>query len=172
MVREKKNDWKASNEYLEVLINPKIAQLCRQCYETLGWEIISSTTGINLDILRMKRSKKIKNRVELCKLQRECEDALIKLEQLEKIKNSKEKRTAIMSSLIGVTFLIGTVITYSFNIYFVSIVFAALGIVGWGIAFLLYKRYILKNENKIKQEINESYDIIYQVCEKAKQLVW
>jgi hypothetical protein len=78
------------SEYIDVIINHKLFQLCNDCYHALGWKTIRSRFGIASIKLRLERNRKIKNRVELCKLQRECEDALMELEKLVKAKKMKE----------------------------------------------------------------------------------
>jgi len=74
-----------ANEYMEIVVDHKLAGVCMECYQALGWNIISSDQIIRAHKIKMERSKKIKNRAELCKFQRTCEDAMIRLESLERI---------------------------------------------------------------------------------------
>lgn len=89
-----------TNEYMEIIIDQKLAGLCVECYQALGWNIINSDQIISVHKIKMERSKKIKNRAELCKLQRTCEDALIRLESLERIPDFVAKSNLPSQKLI------------------------------------------------------------------------
>jgi hypothetical protein len=74
-----------TSETMEIIIDCKLADLCMKCYQDLGWNILSSNQVLRTQKIRLERSKQIKNRTELCKLQRTFEDAMIRLESFERI---------------------------------------------------------------------------------------
>lgn len=71
-----------TNEYLEVVVNRKIYRFCVNCYNALGWRVISIKAGITSVKIILERKRQINNKNELCKLQRECEDIFVKMETM------------------------------------------------------------------------------------------
>ncbi|MDD3137495.1 MAG: hypothetical protein PHX08_00780 [Lachnospiraceae bacterium] len=160
-----------TKEYIEVKINYKLYPMCNDCYHAFGWEAISTIRGITSVKLRLVRSKKIKNRVELCKLQQECEDALIGLERLLKLQNMKYIRGACVISAISVLFFLIALITCFLRLYFLSVVLLCISAIGLGsICFIYYKNIRVFNKERA-QEVNEYYDKLYYLCKKAEQLI-
>ena len=79
MIQTNKNPAK---EYLTVSIHHGTLQICRECYQTLGWEIRRELPGFFTSRLIMERNKKMENKLELCELQREMESVLMEIEEL------------------------------------------------------------------------------------------
>ncbi|WP_304508142.1 hypothetical protein [Anaerotignum sp.] len=169
-MRENRDCSTIENEYIDVIVNHKLVQLCNDCYHALGWKTISTNSGLISVKLRLERSKKIKNRVELCKLQRECEDVLMELERLLKLQSLKSKRMAWITSIIIILFFAGALITYFLNFLFLSAVFLIFGCTELGIVYFIFHKYIRKMNKRIILEINRHYDVIYYLCKKAEQL--
>jgi hypothetical protein len=158
------------NEYIDVIVYRKLSQLCEDCYHKLGWKTISSSFSITSVKLRFERNKKIKNRAELCKLQHECEDALMEIERLVKSRHKIVREMTWIATITGCVFFIGTYIAYS--VYFFPMAFHfALEFTGLGAACLLYYKQIRKLEKKQIPELNSYYDRIYHLCEKSGQLL-
>ncbi|MGN6712612.1 hypothetical protein [Anaerocolumna jejuensis] len=159
-----------ANEYIDVIVNRKLSRLCEDCYHTLGWKTISSSSGITSVKLRLERNKKVKNRSELCKLQHECEDALIEIERLIKSRHKKAREMTWITLITASIFFIGSFIAYSFNFFPIAFLFA-LGFTGLGAACILYYKQIRKlGQNQIP-ELNSYYERIYHLCEKSEQLL-
>ncbi|WP_312072158.1 hypothetical protein [Anaerotignum propionicum] len=160
-----------TKEYIEVKINYKLYPMCIDCYHAFGWEDISTIRGITSVKLRLTRSKKIKNRVELCKLQRECEDALMGLERLLNLQNMKYIRVACVISTISILFSLITLITCFLRLFLLSVILSCLSVIGLGSIIFIHNKYIRIIKKEYVQEINEYYDKLYYLCNKAEQLI-
>jgi hypothetical protein len=159
------------NEYLEVSVKRDLVQLCSDCYRALGWTIINASTGIDSVILKLKRERKIKNRVGLCDLQRKCEEAFRTIEKLENSKTNKAMTVSLGVGIIGTVFMTGSVFAYLAAMLPLSILLAVPAFIGWGLPYFLFKKLLRDNIDKITPMIDRNYDVIYGACEKASQLL-
>lgn len=169
-VQIKKENFKM-NEYLEVNIKPYLVQLCSDCYNALGWSIFNTGSGIDSVTLKMKRDRKVKNRVALCDLQRKCENAFQTIEKLENAKTNRAVAISLGVGIVGTAFIVGSVFAYLAGMIFFCVILAILGLVGWILPYFLYQRWKKKSEERIKPLIDSNYDIIYEACEKAYNLL-
>lgn len=159
------------NEYLEVSVKSDLVQLCSDCYHALGWTIINSSSGIDAVKLKLQRDRKIKNRVALCDLQRKCEDAFINIEKLERAKNTKAMALALGAGIVGTVFMAGATFAYLAALISLCVVLAIPGFIGWGLPYFLYKKNVKKSIDHVNPMIESNYDVIYEACEKASQLL-
>jgi len=159
------------NEYLEVSVKSDLVQLCSDCYYALGWTIINSSSGIDAVKLKLQRDRKIKNRVALCDLQRKCEDAFINIEKLESAKNTKAMALALGVGIVGTVFMAGATFAYLAALIPLCVVLAIPGFIGWGLPYFLYKKNVKKSIDRVNPMIESNYDVIYEACEKASQLL-
>lgn len=159
------------NEYLDVNVKQKFVQLCSDCYQTLGWTIINTSSGIDSVTLKLQRNRKIKNRVALCDLQRKCEEAFIAIERLERTKTTKAFALSLGVGIVGTGFMAGSVFAYLASMLPVCIILAIPGFTGWILPYFLYKKAERMSIAKLNPMIDTNYDVIYEVCEKASQLL-
>jgi Flp pilus assembly protein TadB len=172
MNEAKMNDNKfVINEYIEVTIRRELAPLCSDCYHALGWTITDSRAGIDTVALKLQRDRKIKNRSALSELQRKCEVAFGSIEKLEKSKASKATVISLSVGMAGTAFLAGAVFAYLASSIILCIILALPGFVGWALPVLLYKKYLKESTDKINPMIEKYYDIIYEACDKASQML-
>ncbi len=104
----------AMYEYKEVSISSAQASFYLDCYENFGWkqdEHFAPQTRNEKLILKLKRNRKIANKVELTRLQRNFEADIKEIEALE---NSKTRYGIRMSVLIRTMML-----QYRHGIYFI-----------------------------------------------------
>lgn len=169
----KKDNKFIMNEYLEVNVNQDLVQLCSDCYHALGWTIINTRTGYDSVTLKLQRDRKIKNRVALCDLQRKCEDAFIAIEKLEKSKSSRAIGVSLGVGITGTAFMAGSVfaVTASTPMILLCIILAIPGFTLWGLAYFSYKNILMKSTKKVSPLIDKNYDVIYEACEKANELL-
>ena len=168
MDREKKF---IMNEYLEVTIKGSLVPLCSDCYRALGWIIVDTSSGVDSIKLTLQRDRKIKHRVALCDLQRKCETAFQTIERLENSKMTKALAVALGMGLLGSAFLAGAVFAYLASQLPLSVFLAIPGFLGWGLPYYLYHKVIRKSTDRMNPLIDENYDVIYEACEKASQLL-
>ena len=159
------------NEYLTVNIKQDLVQLCSDCYHALGWNILNTSTGIESVTLKLQRSRKIKNRAALYDLQRKCEVAFTVIEKLEKAKTMKATAISIGIGILGSVFIAGSLFSIKASIIPLGLILSVPGFIGWGAAYFLYKKFLKESTEKVNPIIERNYDVIYEACEKASQLL-
>jgi hypothetical protein len=159
------------NEYLEVTIKGSLVPLCSDCYRALGWTIVDTSSGVDSIKMTLQRDRKIKHRVALCDLQRKCEVAFQAIERLENSKITKALAVALGIGLLGTAFLAGAVFAYLASQLPLSIILAIPGFLGWGLPYYIYRQILKKSTDRMNPLIDENYDVIYEACEKASQLL-
>jgi hypothetical protein len=159
------------NEYLEVNVNQDLLQLCSDCYRAMGWIIINTSNGIGTVTLKLQRDRKIKNRTALCDLQRKCEEAFKAIEGLEKSKTKNAMAASLGIGLLGTIFMAGSTFAYLGGFIPLCVVLAIPGFGGWMLPYFLYKKIEKQSINKVIPMIDQNYDVIYEACEKATNLL-
>lgn len=103
MENELKEREFTSFEYKEIYVSEDKASFYLDCYENFGWTVDDKfppqRTGEKIQI-KMKRNRKIVNKVELTRLQRNFEASMDEIDTLE---NSKTKVATAAALVIGVT---------------------------------------------------------------------
>lgn len=163
-------------EYKEVTVSSEQVPLYLDCYETFGWEEdgnIPSTSGLNLTTIRLKRDRKIINKMELTRLQRQFEACAREIQDLERSKHTAASAWALIVGMIGTVFMAGSVfaVTHTPPIYWLCVLMAVPGFAGWLCPIFLYRYKVRVQTHKVQPLIEEKYDEIYEVCEKAHSLL-
>lgn len=172
MSENAKNENKFTmNEYLEVEINQKQLEFCKDCYRALGWTIVNINSGIIKMTMKLRRDRKIKNREQLGVLQRNCEDALKSIEQLEESKTTKAMAVSLGIGIVGTVFMGCSVFAYLTGMFRLHVFLAIPGFIGWVLPYYLYKNMKKKSSAKAEPMIAHNYDLIYDACEKAVSLL-
>ncbi|SHJ99976.1 hypothetical protein SAMN02745136_01485 [Anaerocolumna jejuensis DSM 15929] len=160
------------NDYLEVKISQNLVRLCSDCYQALGWVITDTRLGVDMVTLKLERNRKIPNRSSLCELQRTCEDAFIQIERLEKIKMAKPIGGSLGVGLLGTALIAVSIFAITGYLAPLWVILAIPGFSAWGSAYFLYKKFLRESMAKVSPLIERNYDIIYEACEKAEQLLY
>lgn len=172
--RQKKNF--VGYEYKEMVTDSSRLSFLLDGYESFGWEENGSLTESvqQRAVLRMKRNRKIVNKVELTRLERNFEACVDEIEKLEKAKTSAAAMYAIMLGVIGTAFMAGSTfaVTAQPPHYILCILLAVPGFLGWIFPYFLYKRIAGKQKEKILPLIEAKYDEIYEICEKGNKLLY
>jgi len=162
-------------EYKEIRTTHDMEGVYADGYPNFGWTLdghTASILGSSVVSLKFKRDRKIRNKAELSRLQRQFEQGVEEILDLERSKATKAFIAALVVGLIGSAFLAGA--TFSF-IYLemipLMVILAVPGFVGWILPYFLYKRMISKRSAKVVPLIEQQYDSIYEVCEKAHGLL-
>ncbi|MGM9589652.1 MAG: hypothetical protein ACI3V0_05700, partial [Faecousia sp.] len=111
MEQEKKSPY-VGYEYKEVTVKRDQASLYMDCYENFGWEPdenIIVTGQFHMVTLRMKRDRKIVNKMELTRLQRNFEACANEIDKLEQSKTSVAVIWSLIVGMIGTVFMAGSV---------------------------------------------------------------
>lgn len=170
-------------EYKEIIADSNKASFLIDGYECFGWELDDRLQqngaygGIHSryhkNVVGMKRDRKIVNKMELTRLQRNFEACVKEIDMLEKSKTSKGTMYALIIGLIGTAFMAGSVfaIVAETPMIGLCILFAVPAFIGWILPYFIYKRTVKKQTEKINQLIEEKYDEIYEICEKGNKLL-
>ncbi len=170
-------------EYKEIAAEGSRLSFLLDGYESFGWEedgrMAESAAARNpalqqRTVLRMKRNRKIVNKVELTRLERNFEACVDEIGKLEKAKTSFASMYAIIVGVIGTAFLAGSVfaVTAQPPNYILCILLAVPGFLGWILPYFLYKKIAGNQTQKITPLIEAKYDEIYEICEKGNKLLY
>lgn len=170
-------------EYKEVITDSNKASIWIDGYENFGWELDENfSDGIESvsnpyqrkTRLRFKRDRKIVNKMELTRLQRNFEACVREIDTLEKSKTSSAIVWALVLGIIGTAFMAGSVfsIVVPTPHIMLCIMLAIPGFILWILPYFVYKKKAAKDAEKIEMLIDSKYDEIYELCEKGNKLLY
>lgn len=170
-------------EYKEIIAENSHISFLLDGYECFGWELDKKLTenreNKNLsypkkEVLHLKRNRKLINKMELTRLQRNFEACVKEIEALEKSKTSVATIYALVVGITGTSFMAGSVfaVTAQPPYIILSIILAVPAFVGWIIPYFLYRRVAKKQTEKLEPLIEQKYDEIYEICEKGNKLLY
>lgn len=170
----KKNPF-VGYEYMEVTVSSEQASMYVDCYKTFGWQEDNtiSSSGLDLTTIRMKRDRKIVNKMELTRLQRQFEACAREIQELQRSKNTVATIWALAVGIIGTVFMAGSVfaITNDPPIYWLSFLLAVPAFAGLACPYFLYRYKIRVQTDRVQPLVEEKHDQICEVCEKAYSLL-
>lgn len=163
-------------EYKELSVVSAQASFYLDCYEHFGWKPDDHFAPQNrgdLLILKLKRNRKIVNRAELTRLQRNFEADMKEIEKLEDSKTTSATMIAITIGIFGTACMAGSVfaVTAAPPIIWLCVLLAIPGFAGWILPYFAYKKVKEKKTDRIDRYIEEKYDEIYELCEKGHFLL-
>ena len=168
-------------EYKEIAAENSRISFLLDGYENFGWELderlLESGQGRSAQaaktVLQLKRNRKIINKAELTRLQRNFEACVNEIDKLEKEKTSVATMYAITLAVIGTAFMAGSTfaVTAPSPHYILCIILALPGFLGWIFPYFLYKKVVRKQTERITPLIEAKYDEIYEICEKGSKLL-
>lgn len=173
---EKKQNSFVGYEYKEVVAEGSMASFLLDGYENFGWELDENFTveGRGGKVIRLKRNRKILNKMELTRLQRNFEACVNEIQTMEKNKTSKATIYALICGIIATAFMAGSTfaVTAQPPHIVLCIILAVPGLIGWILPYFLYKKTVGKETEKMTLLIEEKYDEIYEICEKGNKLLY
>ena len=168
-------------EYKEIAAENSRISFLLDGYENFGWELderlLESGQGCSAQaaktVLQLKRNRKIINKAELTRLQRNFEACVNEIDKLEREKTSVATMYAITLAVIGTAFMAGSTfaVTAPSPHYILCIILAIPGFLGWIFPYFLYKKVVEKQTERITPLIEAKYDEIYEICEKGNKLL-
>jgi hypothetical protein len=155
-------------EYKEVSANRDLEGIYADGYPNFGWQL----DGGNYGRLKFKRDRKIRNKAELSRLQREFDAKVFEIKSLERSKTSGAGSIALTVGLIGTALVGGATFAYIYgNMIPLMIVLALPGFICWGLSYMIYNKFAAKKSAATEPLIDQKYDEIYDVCAKAHALL-
>jgi len=161
-------------EYKEVSANSDKEGIYADGYPNFGWQLEKSTApilGISTVYLKFKRDRKIRNKAELARLQRQFESNVSEIEKLEQSKTTTAQIVAYTVGLIGTALMAGSVFAFLADMIVLCIILAVPAFVGWALGYFSFVKIRDKRITAITPLIEQKYDAIYEVCEKAHGLL-
>lgn len=165
-----------SFEYKELIVKENMASFYLDCYEHFGWqqdENFPPRESGDTVTLRLKRNRKIVNKVELTRLQRHFEADMEDISSLENSKTNMAKVISLTVGVIGTAFMAGSVfaVTATPPVIWLCILLAVPAFAGWILPYFVYKKLKEDKTKKVTPYIEEKYDEIYEICEKGHSLL-
>lgn len=184
---ERKQNSFVGYDYKEIVADSDKVSFFLDSYENFGWEPdLKTREGLyensiekmyapyqKKSVIRLKRDRKIFNKMELTRLQRNFEACVNEIQQLEKSKTSAAIVYALSIGIIGTAFMAGSVfaVTAQPPHVILCILLAVPGFIGWILPYFIYKKTVIKQTEKITAIIEQKYDEIYELCEKGNNLL-
>lgn len=168
-------------EYREVLVPERLSSLYADCYPCFGWEDDENPVPGRGERskpgyvkMRFKRDRRITNRAELTRLQRNFDGCIDQLEALEKAKTSAPFIIALTIGLIGTVFmaLATFAVTAETPHVLFCVIFAIPGFAGWILPYFVYRHMVQGKKRKLGPLIEQKYEEIYAICEKGNHLLF
>lgn len=161
-------------EYKNVTIRKDLANLYIDNYKNFGWETEDarySLTEIGDVSIKFRRDRKIQNKVELTRLQNQFDACVQEIQKLEKSKTKGPAATAMVIGTVGVVLMGGAVFTAVAGKVAAGVVMAVPGFAAWAAPYGVYNKQTKTKSEKVTPLIDEKYDELYNICEKAHALL-
>ncbi len=161
-------------EYKDVTVKNDMVSVYADGYTNFGWTLEGTSHPIQkvgAVTLKLKRDRKIRNKAELTRLQRQFDSCVNEIITLENSKVIAAATVSYVIGIIGTAFMAGSVFAYLANMLALMVILAIPGFVGWIIPYFCYVRISKKKADKVTPLIDGKYDEIYDVCEKANGLL-
>jgi len=121
--------------------------------------------------LKFKRDRRIENKQQLDKLEREYEEALSAIHKVERKNVAQTMGISLGTGIIGTLFIGLAVYNFVFSNIILGVLFAAVGAIGWAIGFFSNMKIGKKKSTQTEPYVQEQLNIVYSTCEKAHALL-
>ena len=172
---EVKKDFRVVGyEYKNVTVPNSMESVYADGYANFGWEFDGTEPALQGDIaviLKFKRDRRIKNKPELNRLEKEFESGLHEIVKLERKTNAYVMGSALGLGIVGAAFLAGAIFSFIASNIVLGIILLVPAIAGWVLGYFSSVRLQAKKSEQTAPQIESRYDAVYQVCEKANTLL-
>ena len=161
-------------EYRDVTVSRDMESMYADSYHNFGWMLDSTSTptvGLNVITMKFKRDRKIRNKAELTRLQRQFDAYVSEITSMEKSKAYSASITAYSVGLLGAAFMAGSTFAFLGGFIPLFIVLAIPAIAGWILPYFLYNSTYSKKAAVVGPLIDNKYDEIYEICARANSLL-
>jgi len=161
-------------EYRDITIDRDMESLYADGYQNFGWVLDNTSTphaGLSSITMKFKRDRKIRNKAELTRLQRQFDSCAAEIKSMEKSKAASASIVALTVGLIGTAFMAGATFAFLADLIVLCVILAIPAFIGWIIPYFLYNLTYAKKVAKVTPLIDNKYDEIYEVCERANSLL-
>lgn len=161
-------------EYRDIIVKKTMQSVYADSFGSFGWiaEGIGEAVGkVDSVVMKFKRDRKIRNKSELTRLQRQFEACTEEIVSLERSKVTKAAGIAYAVGVIGCVFMAGSVFAVTSGNIPLCVILAVPGFLGWIAPYLIFRSISGKRTEVVNPLINQKYDELYSVCEKANALL-
>lgn len=165
-----------SYEYKEIVTREDKAGFYLDSYASFGWELDDNfppKTAAGNVTFHFKRDRKIANKAELTRLQRNFEANIEQLQEMERSKHSTATIWAITIGILGTAFMAGSVfaIVAPTPHYILSILLAVPGFAGWIAPVFVHRKVRAHKARQLAPYMEEKTEELYALCEKGQALL-
>lgn len=164
-----------SYEYARTTVKSDLATVATDCYESLGYELTGAKDSAAGDttVLAFRRSRKVRGKAQLAKLQRTADDLISQIAGLE---GEKTRRARMLSLTAGIAsaLVLGVGMCCSMvwtQLMALGVVVGLVGIAGCVAAWLLYRSTVRKDTARLAPRIEAAYDQLATICEEAQTVL-
>lgn len=161
-------------EYNDVTVRHDMVSIYTDGCANFGWTLEGTSypiQKIGSVTLKLKRDRKIRNKAEVTRLSRQFDSCINEIMSLENSKVIPAEITAYIIGIAGTAFIAGSVFAYLGSMAALMVILAIPGFIGWVIPYFCYAHILNKRTKKVTPLIDEKYDEIYNICEKASSLL-
>ena len=161
-------------EYRDLIIDREMESMCTNGYQSFGWTLdtaLPPQIALNKVTLKFKRDRKIRNKAELTRLQRQFDACVHEINSLEKAALSHASAIALSVGLMGTAFLSGAIWAIIKEHMILGIMCSLPAFIGWLLPYFLFNSIYTKKTAQLTPLIDQKYDEIYEVCERAHNLL-
>ena len=163
-------------EYKELTAPSDKFSLYLDGYENFGWSAdlnVPQRQEHGLITVTVKRDRRIVNKTELTRLQRNFDACVREIEALERSKTTRPMALALSVGVLGTVFMALSIfaVTAQTPHIAVCILFGVPGIAGWVAPIFIYQRRLHQKIREIDPLIEEKLEEAYRLCERGHQLL-
>lgn len=160
-------------EYTTVMVKKEMESMVVDGYENFGWNLEGrvESFGVRTTGMKFKRDRKIRNKGELSRLQREFDVRIREIETLEASKTSSAQIAGFTVGMIGTVLLGSGTFAYLAGFVPLMVICAIPGFMGWILPYFIYNKVLQNKEVKVSGLIESQYETAYEICEKANGLL-
>lgn len=163
-------------EYKEIAVSVSKVSIYLNGYKSFGWHenehFLPEKSGGSVT-LHICRDRKISNKMELTRLQRNFESSVKELDILEHSKATMPQIVALTVGIIGTAFMAGSTfaVTATPPLIWLCVLLATPGFICWVAPYFLYQLLVKKRMAIATPLIEQKYDEIYELCKKGNELL-
>lgn len=163
-------------DYKTVVTDSDRVSMYLDAYENFGWmpdDGVSARQPGGTVTMKLKRDRKILNKMELTRLQQHFEACMDEITTLENSKTRMASIYALGVGLAGTVFMAGAVfaVTHEPPMILLCVLLSIPGVVGWAIPYYLFKFFTKKRTIEVVPLIEKKYNEIHEICEKGNALL-
>lgn len=179
--KQQNNNGYIGFEYREIQTPQQYSSLYYDSYPCFGWEPapqqpepVHQRRSSKDCTIRFRRDRKLCNRVELTRLQRNFDACVAEISALERSKRFWPMVWAVIIGVVGTSFITLSAFSATQEVpnVMLTILWAIPGFAGWIAPHFVFKFLVKKRTEKLDPLIDSKYEEIYEICDKGDKLLF